>query len=75
MVIRKPGKDDCTKLKAYHSISLFSCRGNVVENVVAELLSEAAERRGIPSEGQSGSRKGRPTMDAGAIMVDRAHAA
>ena len=38
MVIRKPGKDDYTKLKAYRSISLLSCMGKVVENVAAELL-------------------------------------
>jgi len=30
-VIRKPGKDDYTQLKAYCSILLLSCRGKVVE--------------------------------------------
>jgi len=30
VVIRKPGKDDYTKLKAYRSISLLSCMGKVV---------------------------------------------
>ena len=45
VVIRKPGKDDYTQLKAYRSILLLSCMGKVVENVVAELLSEEAERR------------------------------
>jgi len=44
-VIRKPGKDNYTKLKVYHSISLLSCMGKVVEKVVAELLAEEAERR------------------------------
>ena len=43
MVIRKPGKDDYTQLKAYRSISLLSCMVKVVEQVVAELLSEEAE--------------------------------
>jgi hypothetical protein len=75
VVIRKPGKDDYTKLKAYCSISLLRCMGKVVENVVAELLSEEAERRGLLSDGQFGSRKGRSAIDAAAIMVDRAHAA
>jgi hypothetical protein len=75
VVIRKPGKDDYTKLKAYRSISLLSCMGKVVEKVVAELLSEEAERRGLLSDGQFGSRKGRSAIDAAAIMVDRAHAA
>jgi hypothetical protein len=74
VVIRKPGKDDYTKLKAYRSISLLSCMGKVVEKVVAELLSEEAERRGLHTDGQFGSRKGRSAVDAAAIMVDIAHA-
>jgi len=43
VVIRMPGKNDHTKLKAYRSISLLSCMGKVVEKVVAELLTEEAE--------------------------------
>jgi len=38
MVICKPGKDDYTKLKAYHSTSLCSCMGRVVKKEAAELL-------------------------------------
>jgi hypothetical protein len=75
VVIRKPGKDDYTKLKAYRSISLLSCMGKVIEKVVAELLAEEAERRGLLSDGQFGSRKRRSPIDTVAIMVDRAHAA
>jgi len=75
VVIRKPGKEKQTKLKAYCSISLLSCMGKVVEKVVAELLPEEAERRGLLSDGQFGSRKGRSAIAAAAIMVDRAHAA
>jgi len=74
-VIRKPGKDDYTQLKAYRSILLLSCMRKAVEKVVAQLLSEEAEIRGLLSDGQSGSRKGRSAIDAAAIMVDRAHAA
>ena len=43
MVIRKPGKDDYTQLKAYRSISLLSCMGKVVQQVVSELLSDEAD--------------------------------
>jgi len=75
VVIPKPGKDDYTTLQAYHSISLLSCMGKVVKNVAAELLSEDAERRGLLSDGQSGSTTGRSAIDAAAIMVARAHAA
>jgi len=75
VVIRKPGKEDCTKLKAYRSISLLSCMGKVVEKVVAELLSDEAERREQLIDRQFGSRKGRSAIHAAAIMVNRAHVA
>jgi len=75
VVIRKPGKDDYTQLKAYRSILLLSSIGKVVENIVAELLSEEAEERGHRSDGQFGSRKGRSGIDAAAFMVNRAHTA
>jgi len=54
--------------------SLLSCMGKVVEKVVAELLSDEAERRALLSDGQFGSRKKRLAIDAAGIMVDRAHA-
>ena len=38
VVICKPGQEDYTQLKAYRSISLLSCMGKVVKNVVPELL-------------------------------------
>jgi len=75
VVICKPGKDSYIELKAYRSISLLSCMGTVVEEVAAELLSEEAQGRGLLSDGQFRSRKGLSAIDAGAIMVDRAHAA
>jgi len=49
--------------------------GKVVERAVGELLSEEAERRGLLSDGQFGSRNGRSAIDAEAIMVNRAHTA
>jgi len=75
VVIRQPSKDDYTKLKAYRTISLLSCMGKVIGKVVAELLSEEAERRGLLSDGQFGNRKGRSAINTAAIMVDRVHAA
>jgi hypothetical protein len=59
VVIRKSGKEDYTKLKAYRSISLFSCMGKVVEKVATNMRTEEIERRGLPSDGQFGTRKGR----------------
>jgi len=75
LVIRKPCKDDYIKLTVYRSISLLSSMGKVVQKVVAELLSEVAERRGLLSDGQFGSRQWQAAMDAAAIIVDWAHAA
>jgi len=75
VVILKPGKHDYSLLEAYRFISLLSCMGKMVGKVVAELLSEVDERRGLLSNGQFGSRKGRSAIDAAAIVVDRAPAA
>jgi len=52
VVIRKLCIDDYTQLKAYRSISLLSCMGKVVEKVVAGMLSDEAERRGLLSNGK-----------------------
>jgi hypothetical protein len=49
--------------------------GNAVKKVVAGLMAEEAERSGLLSDGQIGSRKRWSAVDAAAIMVDRAHAA
>ena len=67
--------DDYTNIKAYRCISLPSCMGKVVEKVVAELLAEEAERRGLLSDGQFRCRKRRSEISAAPIMVDRAHTA
>jgi len=55
-------------------IYVLSCIGKVVEEVVAELLSDVAERRALLSDGQFGSRMTCSAIDAAAIKVDRAHA-
>jgi len=49
--------------------------GNVVEKVVAEVLSNEAQRRALLGDGQFGSRKTRSAIDAAAIRVERAHSA
>jgi hypothetical protein len=75
VVMRKPGNDKYPKLKADRSSLLLSYMGKVVEKVGAELLAEKAERRGLLSDGQYGSRKRRSAINAAAIMVDRAYTA
>jgi len=57
-------------LKSYRTISLLSCMGKAVEKVVAELLSEEAEKRALLCDGQFGSREKRPAIDAAAMMVN-----
>ena len=57
VVICKPGKEDYMQLNAYPSISLLSCMENVVEKVVAEQLSEEAQRRELWCDRQFKSRK------------------
>ena len=75
VVIRLPGKDDDSKLKAYHTILLIRCMGKVIEKVVAKLLSEDAKRRELLNDGLFGSRKRQLAIDAVAIMFDSAHQA
>ena len=70
----KSGKEDYTKIKSYRTISLLSCMGKVVEKVVAELVSDEAERRALLRDSPFGSRKKWLAIDGAAIMVDRAHA-
>jgi hypothetical protein len=73
-MIRKPGKDDYTQLKAYPSIALLCCMGEVAKTVVAERLLDEAERRGLLREGPFGGRREQSAINAASIMVDRAHA-
>ena len=51
VVIRKLEKLDFTHLELYRTISLLSCMVIVVEKVVAELLSDEAERTALLSDG------------------------
>jgi hypothetical protein len=46
---------------------------NIVEKVVAELLSDEAERLALLSDGHFGRTKKRSAIDTAAIMVDRVH--
>ena len=59
----------------YLFISLLCRTGKVVEKVVAELLAEEMERRGLLSDSQYGSRKTPLAIDMVAIMRNRAHPA
>jgi len=73
-LLPKLGKEDYTNLKTYQTISALSFMGEVSENVVAELLSDGAERTALLSPVQFSSRKIRLAIDTAGITVDRAHA-
>jgi hypothetical protein len=45
--LRKPGKSDYTIAKAWRPISLLSTLGKILESVVAERISYAAETYGL----------------------------
>jgi hypothetical protein len=75
VVICKPRKCKYIKHQGYRSIPLLSWMGIVVEKVVAELLPEDAERRGLLSDCNYWSRPRRLAIDPAAILVDRAHPA
>jgi hypothetical protein len=49
--------------------------GKVVEKVVADLISDEAQRRALLSDGQFYRRKKRSGIHAAAIIVDLVHAA
>lgn len=71
VVIRKPGKPDYSKPKAYRAISLISCLSKVVEKVMATAISRRMEAAGAFHKGMCGFRPHRSTMDAISTLVLR----
>jgi hypothetical protein len=75
VVIRNTGKEDYTKLKSYRMISLFRWDGKVVDNVVAELLSDKDKKIPLLIDCSFGSRMKWLPIDAAPNMVSRIHSA
>jgi ribonuclease HI len=75
ILLRKPGKPDYGVAKAYRVISLLKCLGKVIEKVVADLITDFAEERGIFHEGQFGGRRQRCSGDAVACLIEYIHQA
>jgi hypothetical protein len=69
VLLRKPNKSRYTIAKHYRVISLLKCLGKVVERLVAELITEFAESRGLFHEGQFGGRQRRSAVDAVACLI------
>lgn len=69
VAIPKPGKDDYSVAKDYRVISLLSCLGEMVEKVVAILVSTHCELgRGFHLD-QYGCRSHRSAVDAVGVMI------
>lgn len=75
VVVRKPGKPDYTKAKAYRPIALENTIGKVFESVVAETLSFLTETHNLLPETHYGGRPGRSTEDALLELTERIHKA
>ena len=77
MVLPKPGKTAAQRETpgAYRPIALLNCIGKVLERVMADRLSEAAEARGLFPDGQFGNRKGRSTEAAVKFTIQAVRAA
>ncbi|KJZ68823.1 hypothetical protein HIM_11783 [Hirsutella minnesotensis 3608] len=67
--LKKPGKDDYRLAKAWRPISLLSTLGKILEAVVAERISYAAEAHGLLPANHFGARKRRSADQALAISL------
>jgi hypothetical protein len=64
VTIPKLGKDDYSKVKSYRVISLLNCLGEVVEKVVAIMLTDHCEWHGTFYPRQYGCSRNRSAVDA-----------
>ena len=76
-ILPKPGKTTAQTETpgAYRPIALLSCIGKVLERIIADRLSEAAEAHGLFPDGQFGNRKKRSTEAAVKFVVQDVRAA
>ena len=73
IILRKPMKPDYTKPNAYRPIALENTLGKVIESVMMELLSYAAEAYNLLPPQHFGGRPGRTGEDAMLILTERIH--
>ena len=75
VVLRKPGKPDYTKAKAYRPISLKSALGKIMESIMADIMSYLTETHQLLPAQHYGGRPGRSTDDAITILSESIHKA
>jgi hypothetical protein len=73
IVLRKPGKADYTKPKAFRPISLISTISKGLESVIARRLSYITERYKLLPENHFGARPNRSAEQALNLVIERIH--
>ena len=71
VVLRKPQKEDYTKLKSYRPIALLNTLGKVLEKVIAERMTQIAEEKHILLDEQIGGRRNRSTLIAIKLIIEQ----
>jgi exonuclease III len=72
-IIKKPQKPDYTLPGAYRPIALLSTIGKLLERIVAERLSIAADQHQLLPNTQMGARKNRSTITALHLLTEQIH--
>ncbi len=75
IVLRKPGKGDCSVPTSWRPIALLNSLGKVLEAVIASRITALSEEHGLLPPQQMGARPGRSTDTALEMLVQQIHAA
>jgi ribonuclease HI len=71
VILRKPAKPDYTKANAYRPIALENTLGKLIESIVTELLSHAAEEYQLIPAQHYGGRPGRTGEEAMIMLMEK----
>lgn len=75
VIIRKPGKSDYIKAKAYRPIALESALGKILESIMTEVLGYLIEEYELLPKQHYGGRPGRSAEDAMIIFSENIYKA
>lgn len=75
ITLRKPGKPDYTRPKAYRPISLLTTISKGLEAVIAARLSYLAEKGGLLPSNHSGAKPKRSAEQAQNVVVEKTYEA
>jgi hypothetical protein len=75
IALRKEGKKDYSLPGSYRPIALENTLGKVLEKILAERLTDAAERHQLLPQSQMGARKNRSTLTATSLLHSITHTA